>query len=275
MTLEKFLRKHLIFVESLRHFFIPHPGNNHKPHFFKEHVILSMLIGSIFLLIISYTSYRVLRTTEAGRAIVASILIDLTNEVRKDNNLPPLKPNLLLQHAAILKGSDMRDKKYFSHTGPEGTAPWHWISLAGYHFSHAGENLALNFKSSTEIEKAWLDSPKHRNNILDARYEDIGIGIIEGTEEFIPVVFTVQMFGKQLQGKEMEVPSTIHWYEIIFFNLSTYVTTIYKILAVILTIELLLMIFIEIRKQHIIHIYYGLLLLTIVIICIYINSLLL
>jgi hypothetical protein len=275
MKLEKFLHKHITFIAFLKHFFVPHKGNNYKPHFFKEHILLSVMAGSIFLLIISYTSYRILRTTTMGRTIAASVLIDLTNKIREQYNLPPLKPNLALEHAAILKGNDMHEKEYFSHTGPDGTTPWYWIKRAGYNFSYAGENLALNFKSSKEIETAWLNSPKHRDNILDKNYEDIGIGLVRGYVEYIPVVFTVQMFGKQTSPEENSpLYSGAHWYELFLFNLSYYIDAIYKILTIILIAELLLMIFIEIKKQHIIHILYGVLLIIVVVICILINSLL-
>lgn len=275
MKLEKFLRKHIAFVSFLKHFFVPHKGNNYRPHFFKEHIVLSITIGSILLLIISYTSYKILRTTTIGRTIASSVLIDLTNEVREQHNLSPLTPNIKLQHAALLKANDMQEKQYFSHNGPNGTAPWHWIKRAGYNFSYAGENLALNFTSSDAIEKSWLASPKHRDNILNKNYEDTGIAVVRGEVEHTPVVFTVQMFGKQSHLENTLPYTRVPWYELFLFNLSFYINTIYTILIFIIILELFLMIFIEIKKQHIIHISYGILLILVVIMCILINSLLL
>jgi hypothetical protein len=265
---------------ALKHTFIPHAGNDYKPHFFREHVILSMLIGSIFLLLLSFTTYIVIRTTTFGSSVVSSVLIDLTNQTRKESGLPPLLYNQQLFSAATMKGQDMVSRQYFSHFAQDGTTPWHWFNKAGYKFLFAGENLAINFRSSKEVEKAWMNSPKHRENILDSRYEDIGIATVPGVVNSKKVLFVVQLFGKQ---ESSDIPSSllskktspgIHVYEKILFNASYYINNIYTTLISILILALLLMIFIEVRKQHIFHILYGILLIIVVLICIGINSLL-
>ena len=114
---------------SLKHIFIPHAENNYKPHFFREHILLSFLIGSILLLLLSYTSYTILRTTAFGSSVVSSVLIDMTNHVRADDNLPPLLHNQQLEAAAKLKGIDMVQKQYFSHFAPDGTHELLCLSL--------------------------------------------------------------------------------------------------------------------------------------------------
>lgn len=269
---------HRKLLRILKHTFIPHSGNNYKPHFFREHVILSLLIGSIFLLLVSFTTYVVIRTTTYGSSVVSSVLIDLTNQTRKENNLPPLLYSQRLEDAATLKGNDMVTRQYFAHFAPDGTSPWHWFDKAGYKFLFAGENLAIHFRSSKEVEKAWMESPKHRANILDSRYEDIGIAAIHGNTNTSPAIFVVQLFGKQEPStapaslqKETPVQSA-KFFEKVIFNASYYINNIYTTLIIILIIALCMMIFIEIRKQHYFHILYGVLLTVIVSICIAINS---
>jgi hypothetical protein len=206
------------------------------------------------------------------------VLIDLTNQSRKENGLPPLLYNQQLFTAANLKGQDMVSRDYFAHFAPDGTSPWHWFSLAGYTFLFAGENLAINYRSSRAVQNAWMNSPKHRENILDKRFEDIGIATVPSVVDDKQVLLVVQMFGKQgaTTVPRSLLPSKIipspHFYEKLIFDASYYITNIYTTLIAILVIALLLMIFIEIRKQHIYHIFYGVLLIVVVIICIGINS---
>lgn len=128
-------------------------------------------------------------------AVVTSTLVDLTNEDRVEENLPALTVNPTLVAAAKMKAEDMVEKGYFAHTSPEGVEPWHWFSEAGYDFSYAGENLAVNFSDSTNVERAWMDSPDHRANILNGRFTEIGIATAVGTYKGKETTFVVQMFG--------------------------------------------------------------------------------
>lgn len=236
-------------------------------------MVLTILILSIILLLLSLTSYTILRTTQFGSTVISSVLVDLTNKTRIKNNLPPLSSNVKLKKAAYLKGEDMRSHGYFAHYAPDGTAPWYWLEKVGYTYSFAGENLAINFTKSEDVERAWLGSKKHRENILNKNYEDIGIATIRDTSYGIPILFVVQMFGKST-SKEPLSTYTAKWYELLLFNGPIYIAKLYIFLVLVVTYALLAMILIEIRKQHILHIVYGVLLLCVVIICLLLNSLL-
>jgi hypothetical protein len=274
--LTKLLLKHIAFVSFLRLFFVPHHGNNHRPHFFKEHVMLSLLIGSLLLLFISFTSYRVLHTTAFGNNVISSVLIDLTNQIRKDHGLPLVSESIRLDQASFLKAHDMKTNHYFAHNAPNGTEPWYWFDVVGYPFLYAGENLGLNFKNSYDVQKAWLSSKKHRDNILDPHYQHIGIAVIESDRSLPPTRFIVQMFGTPTaQLEETPYRTQGHWYEFLLFNISYYIHTLYITLLGVLIGMLFLMIVIEIRKQHIRHIIYGILLLIIISLCETLNSFLL
>ena len=102
--------------------------------------------------------------------MVASVLVDLANESRLAYNEVPLVPNEKLTHAAQLKGEDMAANNYFAHNSPEGVTPWYWFKQAGYSFLYAGENLAVDFTESRDVENAWLNSPLHRANILNVNF---------------------------------------------------------------------------------------------------------
>ena len=66
---------------------------------------------------------------------------------------------------------------------------------AGYDFSSAGENLAVNFSDSKDVIDAWMNSPEHRANILSNKFTEIGVATAMGTYEGSQVVFVVQEFG--------------------------------------------------------------------------------
>ncbi len=179
----------------LKHLFIPHDKNDYKPHFFREFSVAIVLFGSTFMLGASYGSSFLIHKTVLGASVVASVLVDLTNDNRMTYHEKPLIRNAKLDTAAQLKGEDMAKFGYFAHESPAGVTPWHWFKQAGYAFVYAGENLAINFTESSDIEKAWLDSPTHKANLLDVKFHEIGIATVEGTYENNPTIFVVQMFG--------------------------------------------------------------------------------
>ena len=129
-------------------------------------------------------------------AVIASVLVDLTNNDREALALPQLEANPVLTAAAQAKANDMAEKGYFSHTTPEGNDSWHWFERVGYDYQYAGENLAVNFIDSGDVQNAWMNSPTHRDNIVNPRYTEIGIATAVGMYQGREAVFAVQMFGR-------------------------------------------------------------------------------
>jgi uncharacterized protein YkwD len=127
--------------------------------------------------------------------VLPAVVIDLTNEERAEQAAPPLQRNATLDEAARLKAEHMAKHEYFSHHSPDGVTPWHWFKEAGYTYAHAGENLAIHFTDSTEVVDAWMDSPTHRENIVDPKYTEIGVGTARGEYEGYDTVYVVQLFG--------------------------------------------------------------------------------
>ena len=151
-------------------------------------VIIGVLAGSAF-----YAAS--LSQSSQMAAVISATLVDLTNEDREKRDLPALTLSPILTAAAQAKADDMAAKGYFAHTSPEGRAPWYWFSQVGYDYIYAGENLAVKFSDSKSVERAWMESPKHRDNILNGRYTEVGIATATGTYEGKETTFVVQMFG--------------------------------------------------------------------------------
>src|SRR3989344_546950 len=125
-------------------------------------------------------------------------LIELANDDRAGINLAPLKINPVLVLAAELKAQDMALKNYFAHTSPEGLSPWYWFDKAGYNFAYAGENLAIDFSESANVNAAWMNSPGHRANILNKNFTEIGIATAKGYYQGRETIFVVQLFESRL-----------------------------------------------------------------------------
>ncbi|MEN9881119.1 MAG: hypothetical protein RLZZ308_302 [Candidatus Parcubacteria bacterium] len=189
-------------VSIFKHLFIPHEHNEYKPHFFREVSMALVLLVSVFMLGLSAGSSFFIHRTVLGATIATSVLVDLANESRLAYNQPVLTRNPTLDAAATLKATDMVTEGYFAHDSPKGLTPWHWLSLVGYNFLYAGENLAVNFSESRDVQKAWMDSPTHKANLLNGHFKEIGMAAMEGSHKGNKSIFIVQMFGTPAQIKQ-------------------------------------------------------------------------
>lgn len=180
----------------LKKYFVPHEDNDHKPHFLRENSIF--FIGGLVLLLfaLAFLQSNLISTTGFLANIFPSVLTDLANGSRTENGLSGLRINPVLTEAARLKAEDMARIGYFAHTSPEGITPWFWFQKSGYIFTYAGENLAIDFSDSYDINKAWLASPGHRANILNKNFTEIGIATAKGTYNGRSTIFVVELFGK-------------------------------------------------------------------------------
>lgn len=131
-------------------------------------------------------------------AVISAVLVDLTNTDRVERGVRQLVVNDTLTRAAQAKADDMARRGYFAHFDAEGRAPWDWMRDAGYEYKFAGENLAIQFSDSADVVRAWLNSPTHRENLLDNRFTEVGIAVAQGLYEGKPTIFVVQMFGTPL-----------------------------------------------------------------------------
>jgi uncharacterized protein YkwD len=119
------------------------------------------------------------------------------NKERISRDLQPLKLNTSLSTAAKNKANDMVKHNYFSHISPTDGKKWSdFIKEQKYDYSEAGENLANGYEDPNEMVKAWMNSPSHRENILNKDVEETGFGFEYGKLGGVPTIFVVQVFGK-------------------------------------------------------------------------------
>lgn len=178
---------------------VPHERNNYHPHVLSHRVLalLSILVIAVKIAGVTYVAMGPASITEAS-AITSETIISLANSARSENGLGELTANGLLSKAAQNKANDMLARQYFAHNTPDGETPWTFIKAVGYSYSTAGENLAIDFNEAENIQSAWMNSPGHRANILNANFKEIGIGIAKGTYDNHQTTIVVQMFGAPL-----------------------------------------------------------------------------
>lgn len=183
-------------MERLIHLLIPRDSNNHKARLLHSSSLLFLaLFLVLFQITLSYFSKS--KPDILGYASNISIqeVVNLTNKKRSDAGLSTLTLNQTLSNAAYVKGVDMINKDYWAHVSPDGTQPWAFFKNAGYKYRYAGENLARDFSNATDAVNAWMNSPTHRDNMLNPKYKEIGIGIVEGDLAGSDTTIIVQFFG--------------------------------------------------------------------------------
>ena len=120
---------------------------------------------------------RLRTTSTAADAIVAAM-----NRERTSRGLRPLRLNERLSRAATDRIDDMFAKNYFAHVSPDGLQPFVWATQRGYRYRIIGENLALGFRGTAVVD-GWMRSPGHRENILQKRFDEVGIAVADGTPQ--------------------------------------------------------------------------------------------
>lgn len=181
-----------------KHLILPHPETHKKAHLISWYGLLSYLLIFIFL----QTSLSWFAQIKPGVLGVSSVInqqevIRLTNIEREKRGLQPLREDNRLDSAAAAKAENMYRENYWAHYSPSGKDPWGFINQSGYKFSVAGENLAKNFYTPEEVVQAWMESPTHRDNLLNGKYVDMGIAVAEGEINGQKTILVVQEFGRE------------------------------------------------------------------------------
>ena len=125
-------------------------------------------------------------TTERLQALDGQILTRL-NATRAAHGLRPLVVSDGLENAAVAHSRELIQAGVFQHDSPDGTSfvqrLKHFYSPSGYSSWTAGENLLYNtadIDADTAI-RAWLDSPPHRENMLNPDWREVGIGSVHAS----------------------------------------------------------------------------------------------
>jgi len=125
-------------------------------------------------------------------------IVELVNDARVANGLPPLKRVAQLDQAARYHAKDMQQDNYFYHETYDrinGNLSYvcefdERISYFYKSWSWLGENIVLGYTTPQDAMEAWMRSSGHRANILGSQFREIGVGYYSGN-------YWVQDFGQR------------------------------------------------------------------------------
>jgi uncharacterized protein YkwD len=127
-----------------------------------------------------------LMPSAANLELIRASVLCLINKERAQNGETPLALSLQLGQAAEAHDREMISDDYFEHVSPAGVTPVDRIRSTGFipagNVGYViGENLAwgtLGLATPQAIANAWIASPGHLANILEAQYTETGIGVV-------------------------------------------------------------------------------------------------
>lgn len=105
-------------------------------------------------------------------------MLNLVNEARVENGLNELWYSARVHDVSTLRAYEL--SSYYSHTRPDGSGFYTAFKDLGLAYRKVGENIAYGrnmFETAEEVFQAWMDSPSHRDNILNPNYECVAFGL--------------------------------------------------------------------------------------------------
>jgi serralysin len=147
-----------------------------------------------------------------------TLFLQLINEARADAGVRPLTFDGELLDSSDAHSAWMDQTDTFSHTGANGSSAGSRMTTAGYGWQGWGENIAYVSGGMTEatvrqLHTNLMNSPGHYANIVNGSFEEIGIGLKEGTINGYKVVFVTQNFGtpnatERAEANDVGTPTT-------------------------------------------------------------------
>ncbi|BDA67099.1 hypothetical protein CAL7716_012650 [Calothrix sp. PCC 7716] len=132
---------------------------------------------------------------------VRQFALELVNRDRNINTLGSIVTDPVLNDAAQRHAEDMARRNYFDHKSPEGKTPRdRFINAGGSQYNGVGENIAfrgitnslgLTYGVAEELQRGWMYSNGHRENLLTPEYKKFGYGIAVSPDGRL---YAVQMF---------------------------------------------------------------------------------
>lgn len=137
--------------------------------------IRSLLTAAVTALCLGTAAQACMVPTNAAN-LQAEVLSHL-NAQRKAAGLTPFKMSAKLEKAAQGHACDNARRRSISHDSSDGGTLVTRLRQVGYKYRAAAENTGRGFGSGARAVEWWMNSPKHRSNILFGRVRDVGIGI--------------------------------------------------------------------------------------------------
>lgn len=187
-----------------------------------------------------------LNPNNLDHALLERMIVYYTNQTRQRHHLGTCKTDSKLQEAAKDHSEEMGRLRYFSHESPvkinaglidrlqnagldlgntamgENIGVDYFLRIANVPFYTKfsnGKTLYIDAETEKPIEyqtyiefakdivKNWMDSPHHRENILNKHFSRIGVGIAAGEYQGFEAIYVTQNFMGPI--KPIDFPSNI------------------------------------------------------------------
>lgn len=109
-------------------------------------------------------------STSANRKAV----LKLVNQERKKRDRGKLTLDSKLNKAAGKRAKEI--SKEFSHTRPNGDDCFTVLTTYHAKYSTCGENIAAGQSTAKKVMNNWMQSPGHKQNILQKKFRKMGVG---------------------------------------------------------------------------------------------------
>ncbi|MFT4126864.1 MAG: CAP domain-containing protein [Gordonia sp. (in: high G+C Gram-positive bacteria)] len=113
-------------------------------------------------------------------------LIALANAARAAGGLGPLWVNHDLRHFAHAHAARLAAELNLYH---QDMTP----VMTGSRLTWVGENVACGQPDAATAHRSWWNSPGHRANMMTPEFDQIGVGVAQGSNG---TYFYVQLFGR-------------------------------------------------------------------------------
>ena len=162
----------------------------------------------------AYWSRNRVRSRESRE--IAHLVHQLANRERESRGIPRLSYDHHLAFIARGHSRDMAHHNYLGHVNGHGESPTDRATRKGYRFDgvtysgisenchqlwstgqdRSGKKYRKDLRQmATEAVRGWMDSPGHRSNILNAKYQVEGVGFARSRKHRGKVYLTQKFFG--------------------------------------------------------------------------------
>ena len=104
----------------------------------------------------------------------------LMNQERESRGIRPLEWHSGLAAAARNHSMDMARRVFFAHVCPSGIRSWTRVENMGIPHQRFAENLSLGHRTPEAVVEGLMNSPGHRENILNPSLTHVGVGFYLG-----------------------------------------------------------------------------------------------
>ena len=141
---------------------------------------------------------RVAAREGTREAVIEDLVYDLVNQRRTERGIHTVERLWEVDITALAHSEDMAKRGYFSHDTPEGLTPADrairsWFGCASenlWHLTFDGDTFSAEQLANMMMD-SWIDSPGHRQNILNIGHLHTGIGVAFGNDGS---VYATQLF---------------------------------------------------------------------------------